>query len=191
MTTRSLHTPGDFDFFRRGSDTRGGTHYASDRSFPLSIAPPARPMESRICPVARRGNSPPSRDTDNDNGSGQARRRVAVAVSCISAFQQTRDCPMLPTSCNTRMANLYQCARCRKRKIRCSGDPGDSSGCQNCKAAGADISECKFNRVLLLSFGTTGKYSCVPRLEPLKCHSPAMVIWGTCPRGLRLAPISV
>ncbi|KAK8173371.1 hypothetical protein IWX90DRAFT_139273 [Phyllosticta citrichinensis] len=39
------------------------------------------------------------------------------------------------------------CARCRKRKIRCSGDPGDGSGCQNCRTAGADISHCQFNRV--------------------------------------------
>ncbi|OCK79259.1 hypothetical protein K432DRAFT_394050 [Lepidopterella palustris CBS 459.81] len=39
------------------------------------------------------------------------------------------------------------CARCRKRKIRCSGDPGDGSGCRNCKRAGADISSCQFHRV--------------------------------------------
>jgi hypothetical protein len=41
----------------------------------------------------------------------------------------------------------WQCARCRKRKIRCSGDPGDGSGCQNCKQAGVDPDICQFYRV--------------------------------------------
>ncbi|RVD86741.1 uncharacterized protein DFL_005002 [Arthrobotrys flagrans] len=39
------------------------------------------------------------------------------------------------------------CARCRKRKIRCSGDPGDSTGCQNCKLAGIVQGQCQFLRV--------------------------------------------
>ncbi|KAF6827163.1 transcriptional regulatory protein C2H10.01 [Colletotrichum plurivorum] len=37
------------------------------------------------------------------------------------------------------------CGRCRKRKIRCSGDAGNGLPCQNCKAAGAD--NCMFLRV--------------------------------------------
>ncbi|ROT37500.1 hypothetical protein SODALDRAFT_198664 [Sodiomyces alkalinus F11] len=37
------------------------------------------------------------------------------------------------------------CARCRKRKIRCSGDPGNGLPCQNCKSAGAE--PCQFLRV--------------------------------------------
>ncbi|TDZ36545.1 putative transcriptional regulatory protein [Colletotrichum spinosum] len=37
------------------------------------------------------------------------------------------------------------CGRCRKRKIRCSGDAGHGMPCQNCKAAGAD--NCMFLRV--------------------------------------------
>ncbi|KAF1923696.1 uncharacterized protein M421DRAFT_308077 [Didymella exigua CBS 183.55] len=39
------------------------------------------------------------------------------------------------------------CARCRKRKIRCSGDKGDGQGCQNCKVAGVEASYCQFHRV--------------------------------------------
>ncbi|KAK5171052.1 uncharacterized protein LTR77_004196 [Saxophila tyrrhenica] len=40
------------------------------------------------------------------------------------------------------------CARCRRRKIKCSGDPGDNTGCSACKSSGADISkDCTFNRV--------------------------------------------
>jgi hypothetical protein len=55
---------------------------------------------------------------DNSVEAGQARRRIAVA-----------------------------CARCRKRKIRCSGDPGNGAGCTHCKAAGILPSACQFHRV--------------------------------------------
>ncbi|KAK3369824.1 hypothetical protein B0H63DRAFT_454062 [Podospora didyma] len=51
-----------------------------------------------------------------DSDSGQQRKRIAVA-----------------------------CGRCRKRKIRCSGDPGHGLPCSNCKNAGAD--PCLFLRV--------------------------------------------
>ncbi|KUI72526.1 hypothetical protein VM1G_08670 [Cytospora mali] len=37
------------------------------------------------------------------------------------------------------------CGRCRKRKIRCSGDPGGGLPCVNCKNAGVD--QCLFLRV--------------------------------------------
>lgn len=37
------------------------------------------------------------------------------------------------------------CGRCRKRKIRCSGDPGGGLPCSNCKNAGVD--QCLFLRV--------------------------------------------
>ncbi|QDS70686.1 hypothetical protein FKW77_001453 [Venturia effusa] len=37
------------------------------------------------------------------------------------------------------------CARCRKRKIKCSGDPGNGLGCQHCRAAGSEA--CNFFRV--------------------------------------------
>ncbi|KAK4167880.1 hypothetical protein QBC43DRAFT_202884 [Cladorrhinum sp. PSN259] len=37
------------------------------------------------------------------------------------------------------------CGRCRKRKIRCSGDPGGGQPCTNCKNAGAE--PCQFLRV--------------------------------------------
>ncbi|TGZ77694.1 hypothetical protein EX30DRAFT_180777 [Ascodesmis nigricans] len=39
------------------------------------------------------------------------------------------------------------CARCRKRKIRCTGDPGDNTGCANCKAARVSPGTCVFLRV--------------------------------------------
>ncbi|KAK7728542.1 hypothetical protein SLS57_002431 [Botryosphaeria dothidea] len=71
----------------------------------------------RSCPTRQTRNVPPP-DPDPESNNGQPRRRIAVA-----------------------------CARCRKRKIRCSGDPGNNTGCQNCRAAGADISACQFHRV--------------------------------------------
>ncbi|KAK6539556.1 hypothetical protein TWF694_009767 [Orbilia ellipsospora] len=39
------------------------------------------------------------------------------------------------------------CGRCRKRKIRCSGDPGAGGSCQNCKNAGVAAGLCQFLRV--------------------------------------------
>ncbi|KAG9230014.1 hypothetical protein BJ875DRAFT_488366 [Amylocarpus encephaloides] len=38
-----------------------------------------------------------------------------------------------------------QCGRCRKRKIRCSGDTGNGDPCTNCKSAGSE--SCQFLRV--------------------------------------------
>ena len=62
---------------------------------------------------------------------GPPRKRVPVAVS--------------QRSIRTSAADLYQCDRCRKRKIKCSGDQGDGSGCDNCKTVG--WTECQFLRV--------------------------------------------
>ncbi|CAK3764856.1 transcriptional regulatory [Lecanosticta acicola] len=39
------------------------------------------------------------------------------------------------------------CSRCRRRKIKCTGDPGDGSGCSACRSAGADKNACTFIRV--------------------------------------------
>lgn len=52
-----------------------------------------------------------------------------------------------PESENTtpRKRIAVACGRCRKRKIRCSGDPGTGQPCHNCKNAGAE--PCRFLRV--------------------------------------------
>jgi len=39
------------------------------------------------------------------------------------------------------------CTRCRERKIRCSGDPGDGSGCRYCARSGVGETECRFGVV--------------------------------------------
>ncbi|KAI4286839.1 MAG: hypothetical protein L6R35_003906 [Caloplaca aegaea] len=57
----------------------------------------------------------PLQDQGSEKGEQQPRRRIGLA-----------------------------CSRCRKRKIKCSGDIG-GTGCQNCKTAQAD--ECNFLRV--------------------------------------------
>ncbi|KAF1813833.1 hypothetical protein P152DRAFT_457206 [Eremomyces bilateralis CBS 781.70] len=44
------------------------------------------------------------------------------------------------------------CTRCRKRKIKCSGDPGNSTGCHNCRRAGVEPRVCQFIRVGPVSF---------------------------------------
>ncbi|KAK4140009.1 uncharacterized protein C8A04DRAFT_32507 [Dichotomopilus funicola] len=50
-----------------------------------------------------------------------------------------------PDSGPQRKRIAVACGRCRKRKIRCSGDPGQGQPCSNCKNAGVD--QCQFLRV--------------------------------------------
>ncbi|KAI7514695.1 hypothetical protein KC347_g375 [Hortaea werneckii] len=66
-------------------------------------------------------------DTEPDIAPGTARRRISVA-----------------------------CSRCRRRKIKCSGNPGDGTGCQACRASGSDVSACHFNRVNSHELSMTG-----------------------------------
>ncbi|KAI9719258.1 MAG: hypothetical protein M1812_003588 [Candelaria pacifica] len=90
---------------------------SQERSLPLAISHANR-EESRNCPIGRHGNRPsPPQEADLEATGTQPRRRIAVA-----------------------------CGRCRKRKIKCSGDPGTGGGCQNCKQAGA-ANQCMFLRV--------------------------------------------
>ncbi|KAI1370186.1 hypothetical protein F4677DRAFT_383374 [Hypoxylon crocopeplum] len=50
-----------------------------------------------------------------------------------------------PESSQPRKRIAVACGRCRKRKIRCSGDPGNGLPCSNCKNAGFE--PCLFLRV--------------------------------------------
>lgn len=63
------------------------------------------------------------------------RRRVPVAVCTLVMFE------VLLTLTH------FQCERCRKRKIKCSGDSGDGQACSNCRSAGHP--NCQFLRVSL------------------------------------------
>ncbi|KAF2107627.1 hypothetical protein BDV96DRAFT_653701 [Lophiotrema nucula] len=93
-----------------------------ERNAPLAMSHYSR-ADARNYPVGGPGggSSPPGRGfcgREDTTESGSARKRVSLA-----------------------------CARCRKRKIRCSGDPGNGTGCANCKQAGVDPSQCQFHRV--------------------------------------------
>ncbi|KAF2735728.1 hypothetical protein EJ04DRAFT_551756 [Polyplosphaeria fusca] len=97
-------------------------YFYSDRNAPLSFSQGDRP-DPRAYPITGsmgglRSRPPPGGQDEGSGEVGQARKRVALA-----------------------------CARCRKRKIRCSGDPGNGTGCQNCKLAGVDPELCQFHRV--------------------------------------------
>ena len=96
-------------------------YYDNDRNVPLTVPNGTRP-NPRGYPVGNSAGGPRSRGSfareDSNVESGPSRRRIAVA-----------------------------CARCRKRKIRCSGDPGNGTGCTNCKSAGVGSTACQFHRV--------------------------------------------
>lgn len=64
-------------------------------------------------------------------------------------------------STGTRRRIPIACGRCRKRKIRCSGDAGNGKQCTSCKRAGAD--HCEFLRVS--SQRTTMKSELVPPVD--------------------------
>ncbi|RBA19886.1 hypothetical protein FPRO05_09186 [Fusarium proliferatum] len=66
--------------------------------------------------------------SERDDDVTPQRKRIAVAVSANLPHP-------LP----------YLCGRCRKRKIRCSGDAGNGESCTNCKNAGHE--PCQFLRV--------------------------------------------
>ncbi|KAL1963215.1 hypothetical protein VTN77DRAFT_8540 [Rasamsonia byssochlamydoides] len=52
------------------------------------------------------------------------------------------------------------CGRCRKRKIKCSGDSGDGQGCSNCRSSGTP--NCQFLRVNSSELQTKTAYQSYP-----------------------------
>ncbi|KAL9121554.1 MAG: hypothetical protein Q9187_001888 [Circinaria calcarea] len=83
--------------------------------------PPGEREPARPYSVAQRINRQTTpHEAETDRGGNQNRRRIAVA-----------------------------CSRCRKRKIKCSGDPGNGQNCQNCKNANTEPGVCQFLRVRL------------------------------------------
>ncbi|KAI5785963.1 hypothetical protein EDC01DRAFT_198603 [Geopyxis carbonaria] len=97
--------------------SRLGPQIHSERSTFARPNPRADPMAGRQVPQPS-GSITPHPTTLQSTSAGPPRRRIPVA-----------------------------CGRCRKRKIRCSGDPGDSTGCANCKSAGITQGQCIFLRV--------------------------------------------
>ncbi len=121
----------DADYYRRPS-----------RSIHLAISHPPH-EDRRLYPLGRRGSrGSPGPDCEGDKNGNQPRRRIAVAVSLralLYVFNQS--------GWQAGRSSFSQCGRCRKRKIKCSGDPGDGTGCNNCKSAGTEHGLCQFLRV--------------------------------------------
>ncbi|KAL5117284.1 hypothetical protein ACEQ8H_004843 [Pleosporales sp. CAS-2024a] len=114
----------NFDYGRRctpHSDLSFPNYYCNSRSTPFGLSHSGRadPRGFHLSGVGgvSRGRGGPE-GGENTFEHGPNRRRIAVA-----------------------------CARCRKRKIRCSGDPGNGSGCMSCRQAGVEASSCQFHRV--------------------------------------------
>ncbi|KAH8808044.1 hypothetical protein F5884DRAFT_752603 [Xylogone sp. PMI_703] len=88
------------------------------------------------------GMSEPSTSTPNEgNTNGSCSFKFASKESQGSHRNSEAD----TISSQPRRRIPVACGRCRKRKIRCSGDPGNGGACQNCKTAGNDV--CQFLRV--------------------------------------------
>ncbi|KAK3950716.1 hypothetical protein QBC32DRAFT_263985 [Pseudoneurospora amorphoporcata] len=75
----------------------------------------------------------------------QGRIGSASAALGVSMSDQGSSSAMDSESQPQRKRIAVACGRCRKRKIRCSGDPGQGQPCTNCKNAGVD--QCLFLRV--------------------------------------------
>ncbi|TKA33294.1 hypothetical protein B0A50_00847 [Salinomyces thailandicus] len=124
MMTQSYHGSGEYESSYRASQHRSSsTAGYYDRPAPYSAYGSYgyhEPPRQELRPEY--GGRPVTRalihETEPELAPGTARRRIAVA-----------------------------CSRCRRRKIKCSGDPGDGTGCQACRASGADVTACTFNRV--------------------------------------------
>ncbi|KAK3493597.1 hypothetical protein B0T13DRAFT_402019 [Neurospora crassa] len=70
---------------------------------------------------------------------------VALGVGALSMSDQGSSSAIDAESQPQRKRIAVACGRCRKRKIRCSGDPGQGQPCTNCKNAG--VEQCLFLRV--------------------------------------------
>ncbi|TKA80702.1 hypothetical protein B0A55_03695 [Friedmanniomyces simplex] len=108
---------GEYDPFHRPLHRSQSTAGYYDRPSPYSYYDQPR-QEVRADYIGRPVTRAMIQEPELEAGPAGSRRRIAVA-----------------------------CSRCRRRKIKCSGDPGDGSGCQACRASGTDVNACNFIRV--------------------------------------------
>ncbi|KAK2865282.1 hypothetical protein FQN49_003726 [Arthroderma sp. PD_2] len=66
------------------------------------------------------------------------------------------ECEGKANGANQRRRTQVACARCRKRKIKCSGDLGNGEACSNCKSSGT--ANCLFLRVNSAPLQTKASY---------------------------------
>lgn len=87
-----------------------------------------------------RDYSPPNDDSRSGRGDKKPRKRNSVAVRI---FRSANERVLAKLNANS----WIKCARCRKRKIKCTGDLHDGNGCGACQAAGANHTSCFYLRV--------------------------------------------
>ncbi|KAL1958841.1 hypothetical protein VTO42DRAFT_3678 [Malbranchea cinnamomea] len=108
---------------------------------PLSIDT-QEDTQSHDRPNQGTSNSVPyRRSSDGHSGSQSDMAGTSVIHSHSSTEQSSKPSTHVPTRRRIQVA----CSRCRRRKIRCSGDTGNGQGCTNCKSSGT--SSCIFVRV--------------------------------------------
>jgi hypothetical protein len=133
---QSYHDGSDFDAFHRTTHRNMAQTAHYDRATPYGYYEPRH--EIRQSYASRTPTHISIHEPDEPlTAGGQARRRIAVAVRTPNR------------SHSNFVIDLYvsQCGRCRRRKIKCSGDPGDGTGCQACRSSGVKLEECNFCRV--------------------------------------------
>lgn len=132
-------------------------HYSNSSQQVDYFRRPARTLAltaTRSYSIGNRENySASNQESDSDRPS---RRRIAVAVclsfSCYLGVGCYKPC----------ILSVCQCSRCRKRKIKCSGDMSNGQGCLNCKNAGSDPGTCRFLRACVTSALAAFKTSLTP-----------------------------
>jgi hypothetical protein len=147
MMQQSYHGGSDVDAFHR-TNHRNMAHTAHyDRATPYGYYEPRH--ELRQTYPGRIPTHTPIHEPDEPlTAGGQARRRIAVAVSAHIRTQ----------SCSVTDLYMSKCGRCRRRKIKCSGDPGDGTGCQACRSSGVKLEDCNFCRVSIIVQTRKGCY---------------------------------
>jgi hypothetical protein len=145
VTHASYYSEEDPTFHRCG---RGG------HSYPLAQERP----ENGHGPSRTYGDGRNGDHAQEQEQNTQVRRRVPVAVCLQLSFK-----PSFMISKDL-LTSYQKCQRCRKRKIRCSGDPGNGGPCLHCKNANVD--DCKYLRVIAT--------------QPLTCQ-PSLISTRRCP----------
>lgn len=134
MMTRPYYGGEAYDSLHRQAYRSGSTAGHYDRAVPYGYHD-HRHYDLRAEWNGHQRNLNMIHEQDLEFGVGGPRKRIGVAVSDGQPLSL-----IVSTDCT-------QCIRCRKRKIKCSGDPGDGTGCQACRACGADVKQCNFVRV--------------------------------------------
>lgn len=165
--TPSLHSP-TFTMTRTSYGNSNTQQYTTTEDLEYKPRPSNHHMQERTYALGRpdpRGNSilhHSSRTSSNNaqggssgSAGGTPRRRIPVAV-CANYLSASIPLELPSSLITTNLERFFfiihiltivlQCVRCRKRKIRCSGEPGNGQGCDNCKNASLGLA-CQFLRV--------------------------------------------